>query len=256
MQGRLGRRRARSRVVPVFQIFAAASFRASGTGCCTWWSGRWSATARSGCRTTCCCGRGGCRRSRRGSTCWRGSPAERIGGIYDRLGVPIAAVAGFVLAGARRARLLSGIEVAQAAFVLLLPLAVIAYSKLRLALAVRRRGIAGPALVLALARRRIWHQFIAVLAMLGGGAGGGAASADPLPPHRRRSRGSASRARACRQACEGECAAWTDAVGCAGAAHRDCSPGSATTCARIEHGGPASPRRGLQGRRLALGRGA
>ena len=58
-----------------------------------------------------------------------------------------------------------GIEAAQAAFVLLLPLAVIGYSKLRLALAVRRRGIGGAELVLALARRRVWHQFIAILAM-------------------------------------------------------------------------------------------
>ena len=49
----------------------------------------------------------------------------------------------------------------------MLPLAVIAYSKLRLALAVRRKRMAGPELVLALARRRIWHQFIAVAAMLG-----------------------------------------------------------------------------------------
>ena len=56
---------------------------------------------------------------------------------------------------------------AQAAFAIMLPLAVIWYSKLKLALAVRRKGMAGPELVLALARRRIWHQFFAVLAMLG-----------------------------------------------------------------------------------------
>ena len=47
-----------------------------------------------------------------------------------------------------------------------MPLAVILYSKLRLALAIRRRGIAGPELVLALARRRMWHQFVGILAML------------------------------------------------------------------------------------------
>ena len=75
---------------------------------------------------------------------------------------------------------LSGIETAQAAFAILLPLAVIVYSKLRLALAVRRKRMAGPELVLALARRRIWHQFIAVAAMLAAGGGGDdAASADP-----------------------------------------------------------------------------
>ena len=93
--------------------------------------------------------------------------SERIGGIHDAFGVPLAALAGFVLAAVFALGFLTGIETAQAAFALLLPLAVIIYSKLRLALAVRRRGIAGPELVLALSRRRIWHQFIAVLAMLG-----------------------------------------------------------------------------------------
>jgi hypothetical protein len=92
--------------------------------------------------------------------------SERIGGIYDRLGVPLAALAGFLLAGVFALGFLSGVETAQAAFAILLPLAVIVYSKLKLALAVRRHGMAGPALVLALARRRIWHQFFAVMAML------------------------------------------------------------------------------------------
>jgi hypothetical protein len=92
--------------------------------------------------------------------------SERIGGIYDRLGVPLAALAGFLLAGVFALGFLSGVETAQAAFAILLPLAVIVYSKLKLALAVRRQGMAGPALVLALARRRIWHQFFAVMAML------------------------------------------------------------------------------------------
>ena len=52
----------------------------------------------------------------------------------------------------------------------MLPLTVIVCSKLRLALAVRRQRIAGPALVLALPRRRVWHQFFAVLAMLSAAA--------------------------------------------------------------------------------------
>jgi hypothetical protein len=91
--------------------------------------------------------------------------AARIGGVHDLLGVPIAAVAGFTLATLCVLGFGLGIEAAQAAFVLILPLAVIGYSKLRLALFVRRRGLAGAALVLALARRRVWHQFIAILAM-------------------------------------------------------------------------------------------
>ena len=93
--------------------------------------------------------------------------SERVGGIYDALGVPIAAGLGFVLAGLFALGFGTGIEAAQAAFAIVLPLVVINYSKLRLALAVRRQGIAGPRLVLALARRRIWHQLIAVVAMLG-----------------------------------------------------------------------------------------
>ena len=50
---------------------------------------------------------------------------------------------------------------------LLLPLAAIGYSKVRLALFLHRRRIVGPRLVLMLVRRRFWHQLIAVLAMLG-----------------------------------------------------------------------------------------
>jgi hypothetical protein len=91
---------------------------------------------------------------------------ERVGGVYDLFGVPIAAASAFILTTVFVFGFWNGIEVAQAAFALLLPLAVIGYSKLRLALAVRHHAMSGPKLVLALARRRIWHQFIAVLAML------------------------------------------------------------------------------------------
>jgi len=91
--------------------------------------------------------------------------AARIGGVHDLLGVPLAALAGFVLATLFVVGFGLGIETMQAALLILLPLAVIGYSKLRLALAVRRRGLAGTELVLALARRRVWHQFIAILAM-------------------------------------------------------------------------------------------
>lgn len=96
-----------------------------------------------------------------------GLSAERLGGIYDLAGAAFAAVAGFVLAALAALGFLSGLEGAQAAFVLLLPLAVIAYSKVRLALFVRGRKMARPRLVLILARRRFWHQAIAVVAMLG-----------------------------------------------------------------------------------------
>ena len=92
---------------------------------------------------------------------------ERVGGIFDSFGVPLAALAGFLLAGVFAMGFLSGIETAQAAFAILLPLAIIVYSKLRLALVVRGNGMAGPQLVLALSRRRVWHQFMAIAGMLG-----------------------------------------------------------------------------------------
>jgi hypothetical protein len=92
--------------------------------------------------------------------------ADRIGGIHDSAGVPIAAAAGLVLSALAALGFLSGLEVAQAALLILLPLTAIAYSKLRLALFLRGRRIAGPRLVVMLSRRRLWHQAIAVMAML------------------------------------------------------------------------------------------
>ena len=102
--------------------------------------------------------------------------------MHDLLGVPIAAVAGFVLAMLFVIGFGLGIEMAQAALAILLPFGIISYSKLRLALAVRRRGIAGAELVLALARRRVWHQFIAILAMFAAFGLAIARHAPRLPP--------------------------------------------------------------------------
>lgn len=111
-----------------------------------------------------------------------GLAATRIGGIHDVAGPWLAGAAGFLVAAAFGLGFLSGIEMAKAAFLILMPLAVIAWSKLRLALAVRRRGIAGPELVLALARRRLWHQFVAVAAMLSAAAVAIALHPDRLVP--------------------------------------------------------------------------
>lgn len=95
---------------------------------------------------------------------------ERVTGIHDRMGAAIAGGVGFVLAALMSLGFVARLETAQAALALVLPLAVISYSKLRLALAVKRKGMDGPELVLALARRRVWHQVIAVVAMLGAAA--------------------------------------------------------------------------------------
>ena len=49
---------------------------------------------------------------------------------------------------------------------LVFPLTVVGYSTLRLALAIRRKGTRGAELRQILARRRLWHQAIAILALL------------------------------------------------------------------------------------------
>ncbi len=108
--------------------------------------------------------------------------AERIGGVHDRLGVPLAAGTGFVLAALFWLGFATGIEGAQAAFLLLMPLAAIGYSKLRLALAVRARGLNGSRLVQALSRRRVWHQVIAMVAMLAATIASIALHMPVLPP--------------------------------------------------------------------------
>lgn len=96
--------------------------------------------------------------------------AERIAGIHDFAGIPLAAVAGFLLAALATLGFLTGLEGAQASFMLLAPLAAVAYSKLRLALFLRGRRMQRSGLVLVLSRRRFWHQVIAVAAMLAAAA--------------------------------------------------------------------------------------
>lgn len=92
--------------------------------------------------------------------------AERMGGLYDRVGVPIAAATGFGLAVLFGIAFGTGLELAAATFALVFPLSIVVYSTLRLALAVRRQRIAGPSLVRILARRRVWHMVIGTVAML------------------------------------------------------------------------------------------
>lgn len=92
--------------------------------------------------------------------------ADRIGGVYDRVGAPIAAGVGFALAALFAIAFGNGVELATAAFLLACPLSIVVYSTLRLALAVRRQRIGGEALVRILARRRIWHIAIGTVAMM------------------------------------------------------------------------------------------
>lgn len=92
--------------------------------------------------------------------------AERATGLADALGAPLAAVAGFALAVLGALGFWSGVEAAQAAFLLLAPLAVVAAGKLRLAREVRASGLEGEPLRRRLARRRAVDQVIGTLAML------------------------------------------------------------------------------------------
>ncbi len=92
--------------------------------------------------------------------------AERIGGIFDTIGVPVALLTGFGLAMAGFIGFWQGVEVAKAAFLLLFPLAIVAYSTLRLALAVRRCRLGGAGLRRSLVLRRFWHTVIGIAAMM------------------------------------------------------------------------------------------
>ena len=83
------------------------------------------------------------------------------GGMQQVGRAPLAAAAGFGLATLAGLGYVWGNEPAKAAFVLLFPRAVVAYSTLRFALAVRRKRQAGEDLRRSLGKRRIWHALIA-----------------------------------------------------------------------------------------------
>jgi hypothetical protein len=92
--------------------------------------------------------------------------AERLAGVGDALGVPLAAAVGFGLAALAALGFWNGVEAAKAAFLLLFPLAGVGVGAIRLARRVRRGGLAGAALRRSLARRRTMNQVIAIVAML------------------------------------------------------------------------------------------
>lgn len=98
-----------------------------------------------------------------------GIGAARTAGLYDDAGGPLAAIAGFALAGLFVLGFGMDLEGAQATFLILLPLAVITASKLRLALAVRGGRLAPDDLIRAFARRRLWHQAISIVALFATG---------------------------------------------------------------------------------------
>lgn len=95
-----------------------------------------------------------------------GFAAERIAGIGAALGAAGAAAGGFAIAALATLAYLFRIEAAEAAFVILFPLAIVGIGTLRLARQVRRERLAGEALRRLLARRRAMNQAIAVIAIL------------------------------------------------------------------------------------------
>lgn len=91
--------------------------------------------------------------------------AERTAGIGEAIGAAGAAAAGFALAGLATLAYLYRVEAAEAAFLLVFPLAIVWAGLLRLARQVRAKGLAGEALLLRLSRRRMINQAIAMAAM-------------------------------------------------------------------------------------------
>lgn len=92
--------------------------------------------------------------------------AERAEALYAAIGVPVAAVAGFFLAVLAAAGFGSGVQLAQAVFLILLPLALVTEANVRLARHIRTTGLTGRFLRRALARRRFWNQVIAIGSIL------------------------------------------------------------------------------------------
>lgn len=94
-----------------------------------------------------------------------GIAVARAAGLARGTGTAAAAGGGFALAVLGTLGFGLGIELAQAAFMLVAPLAMVGAATLRLALALARSGVQGAELRRRLARRRAWNQAIAVLAI-------------------------------------------------------------------------------------------
>lgn len=92
--------------------------------------------------------------------------AERVAGLGDALGATAAAAGGFGLAGLATLAYLYRIEAAEAAFLILFPLAIVWIGLLRLARQVRSKGLSGERLRRRLSRRRIFNQAIAMMALV------------------------------------------------------------------------------------------
>jgi hypothetical protein len=90
--------------------------------------------------------------------------AARVAAIHRAVGAWLAGIGGFVLAGLGFLGFAAGVEAAQAALILLAPLAVVTVQTARLAIHVEATGARGAELRRRLARRRAWNQTIAIAA--------------------------------------------------------------------------------------------
>lgn len=91
----------------------------------------------------------------------------RLAALYDALGIAAALLGGFFLSALFVIGFLNGVELAQAVFLLVFPVSIVAYSTASVALRIERRNYRGDMLLRILARRQFWHQVIAVAALIG-----------------------------------------------------------------------------------------
>lgn len=85
--------------------------------------------------------------------------------LKEHHGIWIAAIVGCGLSSLYAIGFGIGFELGKAAFVLVLPLAIIAYSTLRTAISIQNGNFRGQVLIRVLSRRHFWHQVIAVVSM-------------------------------------------------------------------------------------------
>jgi hypothetical protein len=90
----------------------------------------------------------------------------RLGWIRRRLGMPLAAIAGFGLAALAVIGFVAKIEFAQALFMLLFPLSLVAAATLALSRDIVEKKPQGEVLRAMLSRRRRWNQVIAIVTLL------------------------------------------------------------------------------------------
>lgn len=94
-----------------------------------------------------------------------GAGIARITAVFREAGTAIVAAAAFLAAALASLGFWNGVEIAQGAALLVLPMMIVAAANVRLAFALERAGLRGAALRRALSRRRFWNQVIGLAAV-------------------------------------------------------------------------------------------